>query len=456
MSRRGASLWRHRDFMRLWSAETISQLGTQVTMLALPLTAILVLSASPFEVGALSSVEFAPFLLVGLPAGVWVDRIRRRPILIAGDLARAAILGSIPIAYWLGALTIWHLYIAAFASGICTVFFDVAYQSYLPSLVHRDQLLEGNAKLEISRSGAQLAGPGIAGALVQVLSAPVAIAADAVSYVGSALFVLRIRGGEDDAERASQASGSMRAQIAEGLGYVLRHPLLRPIAACTSISNLFSSMGLAIVVLFAVRELGLSPGAIGIAFAIGNAGLLAGAFFADRLAGPLGLGRTIVLAIVVAQVGAFALPLATPSTAVPVLAVAQLLFGVGAIVYNVNQVGLRQAITPDRMLGRMNATMRFLVWGTLPIGALVGGALAEAIGLRPTLWVAAIGGLFSVVPPLISPVRSLRRIPDAEPAEPMEAMEAMEASAEAARPPEPRPVPPSPWEGGDGSGQSGS
>jgi MFS family permease len=451
VSRPGSSLWRHRDFMRLWSAETISQLGTQVTMLALPLTAILILSASPFEVGALSSAEFAPFLIVGLPAGVWVDRMRRRPILIVGDLGRAAILASIPIAHWLGVLTIWQLYVAAFAVGVCTVFFDVAYQSYLPSLVERDKLLEGNAKLEISRSGAQLAGPGLAGALVQLVSAPVAIAADAASYVGSALFVLSIRGGEGDAERASQPQGRMRAQIGEGLGYVLRHPLLRPIAACTSISNLFSSMGMAIVVLFAVRELDLSPGAIGIAFAIGNAGLLGGAFFADRLAGPVGLGRTIIVSIVVAQIGAVALPLATPSTAVPVLAAAQLLFGVGAIVYNVNQVGLRQAITPDRMLGRMNATMRFVVWGTLPIGALVGGALGEAIGLRPTLWVAAIGGLFSVVPPLLSPVRSLRRIPEVDEAG------AIEASGEAARPPEPRPASAPPRSGGEASAdQSGS
>jgi MFS family permease len=428
------SLWRHRDFMRLWSAETISQLGTQVTMLALPLTAIIILHASPFEVGALSSAEFAPFLLVGLPAGVWVDRMRRRPILIAGDLVRALILGSIPVAYWLHALTMWHLYLAAFATGICTVFFDVAYQSYLPSLVDRDRLLEGNAKLEISRSGAQLAGPGLAGALVQIVTAPVAIAADALSYIGSALFVLGIRGGEHTAERDHPGGERprMRSEIGEGLRYVLGHPLLRPIAACTSISNLFSSMSVAILVLFAVHELHLSPGIIGIAFAVGNAGLLAGAAVADRVARPLGgLGRAIIVSILVSEVGAVLLPVATTATAIPVLAAAQLFFGVGAIVYNVNQVGLRQAITPDRMLGRMNATMRFVVWGTLPIGALIGGALGEAIGLRATLWVAAGGGAFAVVPLLLSPVRSLRSIPD---------QPSTDVVADAAGPPEPKPA----------------
>ena len=415
MTRSGRSLWRHGDFMRLWSAETISQLGTQVTMLAMPLTAILALHASAFEVGALSSVEFAPFLLVGLPAGVWVDRMRRRPILIAGDLGRALVLGSIPLAAALHVLTMGHLYVAAFVTGICTVFFDVAYMSFLPSLVDRDQLIEGNAKLEISRSGAQLAGPGLAGVLVDLVTAPVAILADAVSYLGSAAFVFRIRGREDRPAAAEDGDRpTMRAEIMDGLRYVVGHPLLRPIAACTSISNLFSSIDLAILVLFAVRTLGLSPAAIGLALAVGNVAFLAGAFAADRLTGPLGLGRTIIAGIAVGEVGAFLVPLASPSTGFAALAVGGGLFGFGAVVYNVNQVGLRQAITPDRMLGRMNATMRFIVWGTMPIGALIGGVLGEVIGLRATLWVAAVGGLLAIVPLLISPVRRLVRIPEGD------------------------------------------
>jgi MFS family permease len=441
VTERTTSLWRHRDFMRLWAAETISQVGSQVTLLALPLAAILILDATAFEVGALSSIEYAPFLLVGLPAGVWVDRLRRRPILIAGDLGRAAVLASIPIAYWLDALTMTHLYAAAFFTGICTVFFDVAYQSYLPSLVERGQLTEGNAKLEISRSGAQLAGPGIAGGLVEVLTAPVAIAVDAVSYLGSALFVSRIRRPEPDVPAPpAEDRPRMRSQIMEGLRYVLGHPLLRPIAACTALSNLFSAMATAILILFAVRELGLTAGAIGVALAIGNVGFLVGAFAAERIAGRVGIGRAIVGSSVLFGLAGFAYPLATSATAVVLLVAGGLLFGFGGVVYNVNQVSLRQAITPGRMQGRMNATMRFVVWGTLPIGALAGGALGGAIGLRPTLWIAAAGGFLAFVPPLFSPVRSLVSIPEGEEEEAaLPEDEARRAEADAGGPPEPAP-----------------
>ncbi len=426
--------------MRLWAAETISQLGSQVTLLSLPLAAILILDATAFEVGALSSIETAPFLLVGLPAGVWVDRLRRRPILIAGDLGRAVVLASIPIAYWLDVLTLPHLYVAAFVTGICTVFFDVAYQSYLPSLVERGQLTEGNAKLEISRSGAQLAGPGIAGALVQVLTAPVAIAADAISYLGSAFFVVRIRRPEPDVPApAAGERPRMRSQIMEGLRYVLGHPLLRPIAACTALSNLFSAMVTAILILFAVRVLGLSAGMIGVALAIGNVGFLGGAFVADRIARRVGLGRAIIGSAVLFAFGGFAYPLATPETAVALLVAGGIIVGFGGVVYNVNQVSLRQAITPGRMQGRMNATMRFVVWGTMPIGALAGGALGGAIGLRASLWIAALGGLLSVVAPLLSPVRKLRSMPE-EAAEVLPEDAARRAEADAGGTPEPGPA----------------
>jgi MFS family permease len=399
--------------MKLWSAESISQIGTQVTLLALPLTAILLLDASPFEVGLLSSMELAPFLLFGLPAGVWVDRLRRRPILIVGDLGRAVALGSIPAAHAFELLSMPQLYAVAFVTGVCTVFFDVAYQSYLPSLVERRQIMEGNAKLEISRSSAQLAGPGVAGLLIEWLSAPVAILADAISYVGSAAFVGLIRLREPPVPpRPTTERPTMRKEVREGLRYVLRHPLLRPIAACTSLSNLFSSMAFAVLILFAVRRLGLSPGRIGIAFAIGGSGLLLGAFVSDRLAGPIGLGRTIVAATIPFTASAFCFAVADRQSAMALLVTGTFLGGIGSVVYNVNQVSLRQAITPERMQGRMNATMRFIVWGTMPIGSLIGGALGETIGLRPTLWVAAIGGATAMLPPLLSPVRKLRRIPE--------------------------------------------
>jgi MFS family permease len=414
------SLWRHADFMKLWTGETISQLGTQITFLALPLTAILLLEATPFQVGLLGTLEFLPFILVGLPAGVWVDRLRRRRILIAGDLGRVIALGSIPIAYELGMLHIAQLYVVAFVTGVFTVFFDVAYQSYLPSLVDRDQIVEGNAKLEISRSGAQLAGPGLAGALIQILTAPVAILADAISYLGSAAFVFLIRKREAPVERHGPdgVKPRMRSEIWEGLRHVLGNKLLRPIAACTATSNLFGNLGQVVLLIFLARRLGMSPGRIGLVFAIGNIGFLLGAFVAPRVARAVGLGRTIVGSSLLFGVAWIPIPLLTRSSAFPLLVTALFVGGFGGTVYNVNQVSLRQSITAERMQGRMNATMRFMVWGTIPIGAFLGGVLGGSIGLRPTLWVAAIGSLLAFIPPLLSPVRTLQRIPEMPPEEP--------------------------------------
>jgi len=424
----GRTLWRHADFLKLWTADTVSQLGTQITFLALPFTAISVLHANAFQVGLLSAMEFLPFILVGLPAGVWVDRLRRRPILIAGDLGRAVILGFVPLAYGLHVLKMWQLYPVAFLTGICTVFFDVAYQSYLPSLVRRDQIVEGNAKLETSRAGAQLAGPAVAGGLIQLVTAPVAILADAISYLWSASWVFLIRRPEPPVEAEVHGRRSMRRGIAEGLRYVWHHALLRPIAWCTATSNLFTSMLWAILVLFAVRELHMSAGLIGLALAIGNLGFLLGAIGARRIADRIGIGPAIIVSAAIFGPVNMLVPLATPSTGFAILVITSFVGGFfGMAVYNINQVSLRQAITPMRMQGRMNATMRFMVWGTMPIGALTGGVLGKAIGLRPTLWVAAIGGLFAFIPPLLSPLRSLQRIPEPAEDEPRHGSQALAA-----------------------------
>jgi MFS family permease len=400
--------------MKLWTGQTISQLGTQVSLLAIPLTAVVTLKASAFEVGVLTAVEFAPFLLVGLPAGVWVDRLRRRPILIAADIGRAAALGSIAVAFALGTLSIWHLYVASLVSGCLTVFFDVSYQSYLPSLVERAHLIEGNSKMEISRSGAQLAGPGVAGLLIGLVKPPPAITVDALSYVASVLFLVAIRRPEPPPHPAADRPG-MRSEIKEGLGYVLHHPYLRPIAMCTGTSNLFGTMSVAILVLFEVRSLGLSPAAIGVIAGLGNVGFLVGAMLARRISGRLGVGATILASAVVFSGGGFLLPLVPRSSPVPLLVASMALLAAGSAVYNITQVSLRQTITPERMLGRMNATMRFLVWGTMPIGSLIGGALAGWIGLRPTLWVAAAGGSLAVVPVFLSRVRGVETMPEPPP-----------------------------------------
>jgi MFS family permease len=406
-------LWRHPDFLRLWSAETISQFGTQISLLALPLAAIDVLHASAFEVAALTTVEFLPFLLVSLPAGVWVDRLPRRPILVAGDLARAALLASVPIAYALDALTIWQLYGVGFGVGIATVLFDVAYQSYMPSLVERRQLVDGNAKLEISRSAALVGGPGLAGVLVDLLKAPVAILVDAVSFLGSALFIFRIRKAERSPQGEAAPRRRMREELGEGLRYVLSHAYLKNIAASTALFNLFGNFVFAVLLVFARRELELSAATIGLAFMLGNIGPLLGAFSANRVSKRFGVGPTIIGASVVAGPMFLLIPFAPHgSNAVPFLAVAFIVGGFANVVYNVAQVSLRQAITPERIQGRMNSVMRFIVWGTIPLGSFVGGALTTVIGLKETMIVGGVGTSLSFLPVLLSPVRRIREMPE--------------------------------------------
>jgi MFS family permease len=406
-------LWRHSDFLKLWSAETISQVGSQVGGLALPFVAIVTLDVSPFEVALLGVFEFAPFILVSLPAGVWVDRLPRRPILIVGDLGRAALLATIPVAYAFDVLTIWQLYVVGFLFGVLTVFFDVAYQSYLPSLVSRDQLVDGNSKLEISRSGAQLAGPALAGVLVQALTAPVAVLIDAISFVASGAFVLRIRTRENAPERENGRSpfAGMKGELSEGLRYVLGHRYLRWIAASTATFNFFSNVMFAIFLVYAVRQLDLSAGTIGLVFAIGNVGYLIGAIAANRIAVKLGVGPAIVVGAA-AGIASVLVPLAPESGPIPFLIASQLIIAFGLPLYNITQVSFRQAITPERLQGRMNSVMRFIVWGVIPLGTLVGGAIASAVDLRTAMWVGAIGMSLAFLPVLLSPVRTLREMPE--------------------------------------------
>ena len=406
-------LWRHPDFLKLWSAETISQFGSQVTGLALPLVAIITLDVSAFEVALLGVIEFAPFILISLPAGVWVDRMPRRPILIVGDLGRAALLATIPIAYAVDALTMWQLYVVGFFFGVLTVFFDVAYQSYLPALVERDQLVDGNSKLEISRSGAQLAGPALAGVMIQVLKAPLAILVDAISFVASGIFVLAIRRREVVPEREPGKSPlhGMRAELSEGVRYVFGNRYLRWIAASTATFNFFGSMMGAIFLVYVVRELGMSAGTIGVVFAIGNVGYLVGAITANRVARRIGVGPAIVAGAATGAAGLL-IPLAPEESPIPFLIAAGVILGYGVVVYNVTQLSFRQAITPERLQGRMNSVMRFIVWGVMPLGTLLGGAIATAVDLKAAIWVGALGQALAFLPVLLSPVRTLREMPE--------------------------------------------
>jgi MFS family permease len=413
---RRPSLWRHADYMKIWSAATISLMGSQVSQLALPFIAAVTLNATAFEVSLLAAIQMLPFLLFSLPAGAWLDRVRRRPVLIAGDLGRAAALFTIPVAYALGALTIWQLYAVAFAAGLLTVFFDVADQSYLPALLEPDDLVEGNAKLQISASAAQIVGPGAGGGLIGLFGAPFAIIADAASFVASGGLIALVRKHEPRPERKRSADGrhtSLRHDIAEGLRYVLGNRYLRVIAACTGTSNLGGSMAFAIFPVFAFVELGLSPALVGVAFGLGSFGILAGAFTAAPLTRRLGVGPVIILSSLLSGPALLMLVL-LPSEALvagPLLLASQFLTGYTAVVYNVSQISFRQAITPLDMQGRMNATMRFVVWGIMPIGAVLGGATASFIPLRETILVAGLVSAASFLWVLFSPVRSLREIP---------------------------------------------
>lgn len=412
MKNRLGGLWQHPNFLKLWAGETISVFGSQVTLLALPLTAVLVLGATPAQMGVLGAIEMAPFLFISLFAGVWVDRWRLRPVMVLADIGRAILLGSIPTAYAFGVLSIEFLFVIALMTGILTVFFDVAYQSYLPVLVERKQLVEGNGKLEVSRSVAQITGPGLAGTLVQVATAPVALALDAVSFAFSALFLGIIRHTEP-AKPVSTVKRNIWREIGEGLGGVFGNPYLRSIAACTGTSNLFGNIGQAVFTIFVIRELHLDAFLLGLIFGISSIGALIGAFMAGWMARRFGLGWTIIGTAFVFGIGGLAAPLAYGPVPVLMLILTTGLFinNWSNPIYNINQVSLRQAITPHRLLGRMNASMRFLVWGTMPIGSLIGGLLGEIIGLRATLLVAALGTFLSVLPVLFSPVRDLKAQP---------------------------------------------
>jgi len=402
--------------MKLWTAETISQFGTQVSLLAIPLLAVTVLQVSAFQFALLGTVEMLPFILFSLPAGAWVDRLRRRPILIVGDIGRGVMLLSIPVAYAFDALTIWQLYLVGFVAGTLTVFFDISYQSYLPSLVDRDQLIEGNSKLEVTRQLAQTAGPAVAGGLIGVLTAPIAILLDSISYWFSAAFVFLIRRHEPTPDRHLDEHGqqreSLRKEVAAGLRYVLGNRYLRGIAASTGICNLFSGIAFATFIMYAVLELGLSAAELGLIFGLGNLGALAGALTGDRWVARFGLGRTIVGSMFLTTPGILLVAMAPRAFPVPFLIASGLLMGLSEVVYNINQVSFRQAITPRTMQGRMNATMRFIVWGTIPMGQILGGIIATTVSLSAALWVGAIGSFLAVIPLLISPVHTLQVMPE--------------------------------------------
>ncbi len=390
------TLFRQRDFRRLWIGESISAVGSQITLLALPLMAVLVLGATPLELGLLTAAGLAPWVLFALFVGVWVDRLRfLRPVLIVADLGRAGLIASIPVVALVGVVGLPQLYVVAFLAGTLTLVFNVAYVSYLPTLIERDRLVDANGKLQASQAAAQIAGPSLAGVLVQLLGAPVALFFDAASFVASAVSLAVIR--HPEAKRVATTDGSLWKDLRAGLRFVINDPLQRASAGAAATLNFFGMGQLAIVVLFATRDLGLDPGAIGIAFAVGSVGALGGAVVASTVASRFGTARAIRASMLAFPVGLALVPLAAFAgpglPAAAVLAASELVSGVAVSIFDVTLSGLRQAETPHALMGRASGAMSFITQSAKPLGALSAGLVAQAIGVEATLWLTAAGGV---------------------------------------------------------------
>ncbi len=407
-----AGLWRQPDFMKLWAGQTISVLGSNISREGLPYVAVLVLAATPFQMGILLAMGALPVLLVGLIAGVRVDRVRRRPVMILADIGRAFLVGSIPVAAILGVLGLTQLYIVTLLAGLLTVFFEVANRAYLPGLVQREHLLEANSKLGASEAIAEIGGPPLAGVLVQVLTAPLAIAFDALSFLASAGSLSLIRRPEAAPPRPEKAQ-KVWSQIQEGLSLTLGQPILRALVLCTVLSSFFGSFIGALYALYSLNELGLSPAIVGLLVGAGGIGSLIGAVLAGPAVRRFGLGPTLIGASLLGHICHLGIPLAGGPVWFIILCfvVAQLLGDSLMTIFLINEISLRQTITPDRLLGRANASLQFMAGAASLVGPLVAGLLGNLLGLRLTLLIAVIGLMLSIVPLFLSPVRHLHSFP---------------------------------------------
>ena len=395
------------DFRRLWLGYSVSALGSEITVLALPITAAVLLGASALQMGVLTAAATVPNLAIGLLAGVWVDRLpRRRPLLVATDLASAAALLSIPLAWWLGRLTVTQLVVVELAVGCARVLFRPAYQSHLPQVVDRDRLTRASGQLRSSDSAAMLVGPGLGGLLVQAVSAPAAIVLDAASFLVSATCIRALRRPERTTPARSE-SRSLRGELGEGLAAVLRNPALRAVAGSAANLNLFGMLTMALFVAYATRTLGMSAGMVGAIVMTGGAGALTGALAAPRIAARIGEGRAIVAATVVFSFALFALPLASGPRwlELVVIGAGEVVGGFAVMVFDVTAAGLTLKAVAPELLGRVSSCSAFITQGVKPLGALAGGVLGTALGLHAALWIAAAGATTTMLWTFLSPLR---------------------------------------------------
>ncbi|MDQ1496074.1 MAG: hypothetical protein QOG69_2557 [Actinomycetota bacterium] len=404
----GSLLRRHRDFRLLWFGETVSELGTSVSLVALPLVAVLTLHASTFQVAALSAVETVGWPLLGLPVGVWVDRWPRRPVLIVTDVGRGIALATVPIAAALGVLTLVQLYAVALVTGVLSIFFSVAYPAYLPSLIESSELTEGNAALGASGSAAQVTGPALGGVLVQTFGAVYAVLADVVSFGVSSAAVLSIRKGESPPPREGR---SMRRELGYGVRFLARHRIMRVLIAAAGTFNLFLTGMQALTVVFLVRTVRVQSATVGLLFAVGSVGGLVGALLAKRLIHRLGDARAMVIAASLGPTSMLLLPLTHRGAGLAFFCVGMFI-GTGSVaVFNVIAGTYRAQESAPNILGRVVAANRMVTWGVMPIGAISAGWMAATLGVRTALWILAAGTALTPIWLLLAGIAGSRDLP---------------------------------------------
>jgi MFS family permease len=413
------SIWRNRDFLWFWGGQSVSMIGTQVTTFAVPVLAITALGADAGQLSLLRTMEFLPFLFLTLPIGLWVDRHPPRPAMIAANLLRGVLIAVIAVAGMTGMLHLSWLSVALLLIGAATVVFDVAYLSYLPSVVSKNQLIDGNSKLSVSYSVSEVAGPGVAGGLIQILTAPVTLLVDAVSYLFSVFSLKAIRTPDSSPVADGEPQIGLRRQVADGLAVVARNPFLRTICLESFTYNFFVQFGETLIVLYALTELGLSAGMLGLCISVGSIGGLAGAVVAPRVVRRFGFGPTFVAGTALGCVAPVLVPLADGSqlSSSAMIASAYLVTGFGVTISVIGSVTLRQTVAPAKLLGRVNAVMRLASYAAVPLGAIATGVVATAFGVRNGLFIGVAGLLLPTLILLFSPVLRLQDPFDAGPKE---------------------------------------
>jgi MFS family permease len=407
-------VWRYPDFKRLWLAATVSAFGTDITLTALPFVAILTLDATPWHLGLLKIVTMLPAFVVGLFAGAWLDRVPRRPVMIACDWARAGLLVTIPLAHWLFELTFAHLFIAAAGLSVASTFFEIADRSMLPSLVDREELVDANRMLTAGNTVSEASGFAVSGWLVQLVSAPGALVIDAATFVWSAITLRRIERPETVGQSDEPQEHLLRDML-EGFRFVRGHRTLMALAGSLFVMSFSIQIVGTVYLLYVSEELGFNPGVLGMIFALGGLFSLLASLSAGRLMARIGVGPLLIASLLLVAGGQSLITLATAASAFAVaMMLIQQAMDLPWSLYEITQVSVRQTVTPDEWLGRMNGSFHVLELGGYLLGAIAGAWLGDAIGLRGTLAVGAIGTALAAIPLLLSPVRGMKQIPSAD------------------------------------------